>query len=362
MQTVFTRTPNFETVCIIDCNYSTQRISLQKPPIVFYKSDTEKRKVNRMRRILLAVAASLLMSAPAFAEQEKLTPEVIYQPILNNYTEVINASLNGANAYELGKNYGLDYYWLNTLPNGADVQYAFYDIDQNGIPELFIQNSSDLFDAFGYDGNNIVRLFDTSGVGNRGKFTLYQNGIIEILSYGGQASVYEFYRMSTNGLMLEKIDQLYQSFDQYNRNGNKITGYEFQQIINTYESVPKVQLSWKCLPNVVYRGSLLGELEKKDGIYWYSGIIQGYNESLTLNGDWTDGFYDLTSGDFYVDDSTRVVIETKDDFGDYGFPAEGKTATEWLDDFYARRDYWMVVNLKVRGNHIEEILGIYAID
>ncbi len=312
-----------------------------------------------MRKILLAVAASLLMPAPAFAEQENLTPEEIYQPILNNYTEVINASLNGVDIHELGEKYGMDYYWLNALPNAGNVQYAFYDIDQNGIPELFIQNSADLYDAFGYDGNKIVRLINPSGLGNRGKLTLCQNGIIEILSYGGQASVYEFYQMSANGFTLEKIDQLYQSFDQYSRNNIKITGHEFQQIINAYERTPKVQLSWKCLPNVVYRGSLLGELEKKDGIYWYSGIIQGYNESLTFNEDWTDGFYNLTSGDYYVDDSTRVVIETK---YDYGFPAEGKTATEWLDDFYARRDYWMVVNLKVKGNHIEEILGIYAID
>lgn len=126
---------------------------------------SQKRKVSRMRRILFAVAASLLMAAPTFAEQEKLTPEEIYQPVLNNYTEVINASLNGANAYELGKNYGLDYYWLNALPDGADVQYAFYDIDQNGIPELFIQNRSDLFDAYGYDGNNIVRLLMHQALG-----------------------------------------------------------------------------------------------------------------------------------------------------------------------------------------------------
>lgn len=200
-----------------------------------------------MKRILLAMAASLLVSVPAFAEQKNLTPEEIYQPILNNYTEVINASLDGADVQKLGEKYGMDYYWLNALPNAVDVQYAFYDIDQNGIPELFIQNSSDLFDVFGYNGNKIVRLINPSGLGNRGKLTLCQNGIIEILSYGGQASVYEFYQMSANGFTLEKIDQLYQSFDQYSRNNIKITGHEFQQIINAYESTPKVQLSWKYL-------------------------------------------------------------------------------------------------------------------
>lgn len=312
-----------------------------------------------MRRILLAMAASLLVSVPAFAEQEKLTPEEIYQPILNNYTEVINASLNGADTNELVRNYGLNPYWVNEItkiPNAAKVQYAFYDVDQNGIPELFIQNSVDLYDAFGYDGNKIVRLVD-KGIENWGKLTLYQNGIIEEFSYDENGTTYNFYRMSANGYSLEKIESCYE----YSRGGGFINPNS-QQIINAYERVPKIQPSWKCLPNVVYRGSLLGELEKKDGIYWYSGIIQDYNESLILNGDWTEGFYNLTSGDYYVDDLTRVVIETKDDFGDYGFPAEGKTATEWLDDFYARRDFWMVVMLKVKGNHIEEILGIYAID
>lgn len=74
--------------------------------------------------------------------------------------------------------------------------------------------------------------------------TLYQNGIIETLSYGGQASVYEFYRMSANGFTLEKTDRLYQSFDQYNRNNINITGHEFQQMINRYENAPKAQLSF----------------------------------------------------------------------------------------------------------------------
>lgn len=277
------------------------------------------KKRNRIRKVLSVIATSLLMSAPAFAEQEKSTPEVIYQSVLNNYTEVINASLNGVDVYELGKNYGLDYYWLNALPNGADVQYAFYDIDQNGIPEPFIQNSSDLFDAFGYDGNNIVRLFDTSGVGNRGKFTLYQNGIIETLSYGGQASVYEFYRMSANGFILEKIDQLYQSFDQYNRNGNKITGYEFQQIINAYESMPKAQLSWASLP--------------KSNTPWKDAYIQFINEQEplynSLNGERIEA-YKLV--DINGDDIPELYICNGFTFaGDVVCTyANGSVQSEWL--------------------------------
>lgn len=109
----------------------------------------------------------------------------------------------------------------------------------------------------------------------------------------------------------------------------------------------------------VYEGSC-GDLVKENGVYHYSGVIEGYDEALIpAGGDWTQGFYELVRGDFYVDGSTRVVIQTD---LDYGFPVNGKSANAWLDDFYARRAYWMALRIKVKGNHIEEIYGIYSID
>lgn len=109
----------------------------------------------------------------------------------------------------------------------------------------------------------------------------------------------------------------------------------------------------------VYEGSC-GHLVKENGVYHYSGVIEGYDEARANRyGHWTEGLYELVQGDFYVDGSTRVVIETEDD---YGFPVNGKNAEEWLDDFYARKEYWMILRIKVKGNHIEEIHGIYAID
>lgn len=109
----------------------------------------------------------------------------------------------------------------------------------------------------------------------------------------------------------------------------------------------------------VYEGSC-GHLVKENGVYHYSGVIEGYDEvRANRYGHWTEGLYELVQGDFYVDGSTRVVIETEDD---YGFPVNGENAEEWLDDFYARKKYWMILRIKVKGNHIEEIQGIYAID
>lgn len=109
----------------------------------------------------------------------------------------------------------------------------------------------------------------------------------------------------------------------------------------------------------IYEGSC-GPLVKENGIYHYSGVIEGYDEArANYYGHWTEGYYELVQGDFYVDDSTRVVIQSD---SDYGFPVNGKSAVEWLDDFYARKEYWMVLNIKVKGNHIEEIYGIYSFD
>lgn len=112
--------------------------------------------------------------------------------------------------------------------------------------------------------------------------------------------------------------------------------------------------------NAVYEGTCYGQLEKRNGVYWYSGNLVGYDESrIPSNGHWTEGYYDVTYGNFYVDGLTKVVV---DSYYAHTYPAKGKTAEEWLDDFYSRREYWMVLALKVEGSHIEEIRGIYSFD
>ena len=110
----------------------------------------------------------------------------------------------------------------------------------------------------------------------------------------------------------------------------------------------------------VYEGTPAGHLEKVNGVWGFSGVIEGYDEArIPEGGDWTEGYYEITEGTYFVDDNTKVVIETEDD---YGFPVAQRSAEEWLDDFYARKEYWMHVQLKVSGNRILEIQGVYSVD
>ena len=96
--------------------------------------------------------------------------------------------------------------------------------------------------------------------------------------------------------------------------------------------------------------------QKINGHYVYSGDIMGYDESrIKAEDDWTAGFYAAVNGTFYIDSNTRGTVKDSD------FPVKGKTADQWLDDYFARKKYWMILYIKVRGDHIEEIAAIDSI-
>lgn len=252
-----------------------------------------------MKKGLLAVAASLMVSVPAFAGQESLTPEEIYQPALNNYMEAIKLSLSGANKYAL-RICDVDEYWLMMiLPygSGTDMEYAFYDMDQNGIPELFLGGGDELTDVFGYDGNKVVRLAESPGRGYR---TLYQNGVIESYSHGGASTYqYRFYRMSANGYALDELDYLERSGNQYSRNGINITEAAFQQIIDDYQKAPKMQLSWKALSNAANTAA-----DSRPTVPYYNILFDPLLYGGQYDGQWNIEFNGKVSdvvdhGDYY---------------------------------------------------------------
>ena len=111
--------------------------------------------------------------------------------------------------------------------------------------------------------------------------------------------------------------------------------------------------SQKIMP--LYEGQA-EPFQKINGHYVYSGDIMGYDESrIKAEDDWTAGFYAAVNGTFYIDSNTRGTVKDSD------FPVKGKTADQWLDDYFARKKYWMILYIKVRGDHIEEIAAIDSI-
>ncbi len=262
-----------------------------------------------------------------------------------------------------------------------NVRVALADLTHNGHEELIV---------FCTDYNSYQRT-------NVYIYTIIQNQVKEIANKYSYNFRYELYLCIRNGMpcLFEKEDGVYQGegelsyklFD-FKPDGteNILDSYSTYVILDTVQGDRDYDLFtqradalskgavlvvqdettelWP-INNVlrdneaVYRGSC-GPLVKENGVYHYSGVIQGYDEERANNyGHWTEGYYDLVRGDFYVDASTRVVIETE---SDYGFPVNGKSAEVWLDDFYARKEYWMVLAIKVKGSHIEEIYGIYSFD
>lgn len=266
----------------------------------------------------------------------------------------------------------------------GDVRIALVDLTNDGHEEMIVTCYED---GFSYSGMYIHI------------YTIAQNQVKEILKQYSQNFRYELYLCVRNGkaCLLEKVNSVYQGegdlsyllYD-FKSDGtqNILDSYWVHVILNTAQG-DRDESQFKEKANALATGAVLitqgddtklwpannvlkdneavyegscasGPLIKENGIYHYSGIIEGYDESRADKyGHWTEGYYELARGDFYVDNSTKVVI--KSDL-DYGFPVNGKSAEAWLDDFYARKEYWMVLNIKVKGNHIEEIQGIYSFD
>lgn len=170
-------------------------------------------------------------------------PKEMYKQVLDDYAAARREALSGVGMDVLfERGYNVSEYWMWSLPNTANMRYAFADIDQNGTAELFIGVDGEVIDAFGYDGSKEVRLAELPG---RGYLQLYENGILETYAHGGAASgIYEFYRMSPNGFTMDRVDILECNDDEYIRNDARITASEFQKLVDGYENSPKAELSW----------------------------------------------------------------------------------------------------------------------
>ena len=164
------------------------------------------------------------------------------------------------------------------------------------------------------------------------------------------------YEKDFTGRYLSSIDLEWLTFE----NGDLVLYGEEGDFVDRYAQVYK-KVSENVASNVtdnspVYEGQI-GIFEKQNGRYFFTGDISAYDESrVGKNGHWTEGFYTVTSGTFYVDENTKVTANYED------FPVKGKIAVAWLDDFYERKKYWMVLTVKVKGNHVEEITGIVSVD
>lgn len=195
--------------------------------------------------------------------QEVLSTD-IYDHVLAEYSDMVQndfyMDLRDSDTYEsnFGENIGLE---IRT--HKQDIYYTFYDIDGNGTMELVIAGGENSvsnpnfspwnYDLYGYDGTNVVHIFPEINFGYRTNFSLYENGVIEVL-YSSSAAEYgiDFYKIGNDGFTPELIDSFatvaYLENDNpvftYFQNGDEITEDEYNTKVQNYEVPLTTILDW----------------------------------------------------------------------------------------------------------------------
>lgn len=121
----------------------------------------------------------------------------VYQPVLNNYAQVLGIDSNTYNqnpdAYYNGDHMAVYNYHAG---RNSEFKYAYYDIDRDGTDELLIGvddpgSSMDsgyhgIVDVYGFDGGQAVQLLDENILGSwRANLSLHQDGSMHFTSTMG---------------------------------------------------------------------------------------------------------------------------------------------------------------------------------
>lgn len=130
---------------------------------------------------------------------------------------------------------------------GYDLYYALEDISGDAIPELIIAecspeltNGYNIYDMYGWDGEQVQRLFDVYSMGYRALYTLCEEGVIAIAGSGSAFDQsYTYYTLPKNSVKPQLKEELIYSGwegDNYYRNGtdNPISKAEFDAIRSSY--------------------------------------------------------------------------------------------------------------------------------
>ncbi len=144
------------------------------------------------------------------------------------------------------------------------VYYALYDVDGNGIPELFIggpwgRNTPPvIYDFFTFDGKQAISPFREAGYvgiqfGYRVNLSFYSNGIFEVDWSNGAANYgVDFYRLSPDGYNVYPVESvsvkvpydLITRFYHDAESEDEISEKEYNAILQKYMAVGEADLNW----------------------------------------------------------------------------------------------------------------------
>lgn len=133
------------------------------------------------------------------------TNQEMYSVVLDEYKEALSPTL-AINYMYVNENYMDNYKKLKGTEFEFDLEYAFYDINNDGIDELIINR--DIVDIFSYDGNDIIRLFKEEAsclAETRCNIEIYEDGTIYLTGTAGADYKYlEFYAINKD-IKLNKL-------------------------------------------------------------------------------------------------------------------------------------------------------------
>ncbi|MBR4758654.1 MAG: hypothetical protein IK078_00705 [Lachnospiraceae bacterium] len=125
-----------------------------------------------------------------------------------------------------------------------EVRYLFYDIDENGIDELFITYYGDIVDIYAYDGEKVRYIF---GCPYRGISELHPGGMLSLaFSYSANRWYTKWYEYDTG------FGDFFPSFEARCDDGGKTVYFEYGSIDDNREEVEKAYREMGEYPVWVY--------------------------------------------------------------------------------------------------------------
>ena len=221
-----------------------------------------KKRFSKILTAALLAALTATSALPAMAAEEVQmvrASDGAYEAYADFLTMYKVAQDNHFYAYDLDNPALQNINMRLPLNPDAELSYTLVDLANDGTPELFIADLSDLFewgynirDSYGYDNGVSGRIFDDMMMGERMWYTIMNDGVIRCRVHGSAYSYgYYFYQVGSNSRTPNLVRYLeYDGWhgDQFIAGYNsdvtqtRVTEAQFNSILNSYTF--KTDLSW----------------------------------------------------------------------------------------------------------------------
>ncbi|MEY8427792.1 hypothetical protein AALA00_08785 [Lachnospiraceae bacterium 46-15] len=208
---------------------------------------------------------AVMETEAVLSETEEKSPEtegVLNQQMYGDYAELVEKYQN---AYEQVKNSGvpeeipedmsLEFYLAVSYQEAAFSGFQLYDLNEDGVPELFIGmhsggDASDLFiyDVYTWKDGRSVRLMDDIGY-RAGTCIICEGGVIKDLSSSSAVdSMEDYHQLPEYGTELELVEsisihgnietgEIYYYHDRDGNEENKISEEMYNEISDSYHEI-----------------------------------------------------------------------------------------------------------------------------